>query len=113
MNTQEQIQQAQTAGQFGGVSNTPYHKHNGADSPVIPVTNLGILAGAAKLVGGTVTITNPRIKASSVITATSNFSHSFAGLGSNSLAAICNSGNAVIFDGFSSDTVNYIIIINP
>lgn len=109
MTVTSQIQQNATAGQFG-VSQVPFHVHNGVDSPSVPVRNLGIMSGQAKMALGTVTITDPRINRKSVITATSTIAHA-----TGSVAAICNSGNAVIFDGSgtNNDTVNYIIIINP
>lgn len=113
---QDAIQQAQTAGMFGGVSNVPFHTHNNIDAPRIPVANLGIIAGVVALVGGRATITDTRISAStskqkgSVITVTAQSSTT-----QNTMAAQCNKGNAVIYEqsGTATFDVNYIIILNP
>lgn len=108
------ILQSQTAGQFGGVSNTSYHKHNDIDSPAIPVVNLGILAGVVQLSSGRATIKNRIITTNSVIIALSQTSHP-SGSGQDTLAGVCNSGNAVLFEGSgtSADVIEYIIIVKP
>jgi len=72
-----------------------------------------IIAGIAQLASGTVTITDGRITPTCVITATSQSSHAVGTGGQSTLAAVCNSGNAVIFasGGVASDVVNYIIVL--
>lgn len=108
---QNQINQTQKKDQYT-TPNVPFHKHNNIDSPRIKASDLDggfyLLKGFAQLSAGSVTITNSRIKTTSVIVVTSQDS----GTGPN-IAAICNAGNARIFEasGGRTDVVNYIIAI--
>ncbi len=70
-----------------------------------------MLWGVVTLVAGSATITDARITTASAITVTSENSHNTFTF-NNSLGAVCNNGNAVIFEGSSSsiDPVNYIIV---
>lgn len=110
-NTQTIIDQNTKTDQYT-VSGIPFHKHNGIDSPKIKATDIFggkyLLTGLAQMIAGTVTITDPRITISSVIVATPQGS----AVGAN-FAAICNKGNAVIFEstGARTDIVNYIIAL--
>lgn len=115
--TQNSIQQSQTAGQFGGVNHTSYHKHNGVDSPRIKNSDI---IGAATLLSGTVqmdgtatptaVITDDRITTSSVIVVTST--NYIAG---EAFSAVCSNGYATIYSSgaFNSSYWNYIINLYP
>lgn len=104
---QSLINQAQSSAQFQ-VTKNGYHIHNGVDSPLLPVTELW---GVVTLSSGSATITDPRIKASSVIVATSTVSHTYAGVTAYTLGASCTNGSASIFGQgpVATDPVNYII----
>lgn len=68
-----------------------------------------VIAGTKQLTSGTTTITDSRIKTTSVIVITSFSSASPA----IQYAATCSNGFATIFEqsGTSNDTLNYIIIL--
>lgn len=71
----------------------------------------GMTFGVANMSSGTVTIVDPLITTTSIIVATQENSFSTQGTSAASLGAVCNSGNAVIFEstGIMSGNVNYII----
>ncbi len=96
-------------GQFDGIAKTPLHKHNGKDSPRIPIINLGLLAGLVTLVAGVATIVDKRIGASSVILVTGRDNHAPV----LQVYARCYQGYATITIGSSAEAVNYLIILNP
>lgn len=95
------------------VAQVPFHTHNRADSPAIPVKNLGIIAGQVRLVSGRATIKNPQIGAGSIVVATSTISDNPSVI--QDLGAECFNGYASFIEGSlsSTDLINYIIIINP
>lgn len=107
---------AQTQGQFGGVSQTPFHTHNGIDSPKIKNTDLigtgpVILSGKVRMDGAvspTAVITDDRITSdSAIVVTTTNY---VAGM---EFSAACSDGFATIYTSIAFDTSfwNYIISI--
>lgn len=74
-------------------------------------TGFNGIFGVTHLSSGFATITDSRITSSSTIVATSQNSYTSITF-NGTIAAVCNSGNAVIFSsgGISSDPVNYVIL---
>ncbi len=71
-----------------------------------------IISGVVTLAAGTATITDSRITTNSTIVATPEVSY-VTGVFNGTIGAVCNSGNAVVFEsgGASIDNVNYVIIL--
>ncbi len=99
------------SGQFK-VGPVQFHKHNGIDSPRISVNDLSgtitqVIGGFATLSTGSVSITDSRIKNTSVITVTPQIAFSA------NLGAECFNGSATITStsGGDSRVVNYQILL--
>jgi len=116
---QNSIEQSQTSGQFGGVSKTPFHTHNGVDSPRIKASNLignetfaeSATWGIGTMVGGILDVTHPSITSTSTGLATRANASGTAFVAD--LSAGYNSGTTFrFFEGTFSQTweVFYLII---